>query len=52
MFIEEGVTLRIFNPPEPDQPKRGDYIALPDKPLVINPDERWSSYIVYPFDKR
>ncbi len=56
IFIEEGVTLRMFQNDEPkrfaEEPQRGDYIADPDEPLVLNPDERWASYVVYPFEKK
>ncbi len=56
IFIEEGVTLRMFqddNPPKYfEEPRRGDYVTSPDEPLVTNPDERWASYVVYPFEKK
>jgi hypothetical protein len=51
IFIDEVVVMRAPHPEEPkrnEEPKRGDYVTRPDEPLVLNPDERWVSYVVYP----
>ena len=51
IFLDEAVVLRAPRHDEEYEPpkRQGDYVASPDEQLVTYPDERWASYVVYPY---